>query len=103
MATGIRISPEVITKTPQEVLKIPMSFVSEQLQDGETITSVDFVNVLPPGDLEATGAASGTDVILTLEEGTAATDYWAVVLATTSNGQKLHQAGRVRVDEAVIP
>lgn len=101
MTAGIRISPEVIVKTPEEVLKKPMSFAGNDLATGETIVSVDSVVVSPTGQLVALTAVQGTDVILTLSAGLAGVDYIVVLLVTTSAGQKLHQVGRIRVDNAV--
>lgn len=103
MTAGIRISPEVITKTPEEVLRKPMSFVGNDLPTGETIASVDSVTVVPtgdPNDLLAPGVPAGTSIILTLSKGRAAVDYFAIALVTTSAGQKLQQVGRIRVDNA---
>lgn len=82
--TNALVSPDILTKHPDESVTYDMDF-APLLDDQETLTSVQLQPVADrPGLLFGTAAISGTTVVFRVLAGTLDTDYRVLAEVLTS-------------------
>lgn len=97
---GIREAPEILKKTPVEVVVRPFEFSGAGLATGETLSTIVSATVDP---VEGSGLAidasviAGSQVQLTLSGGVLYHSYEVEVLVTTSTGETLETCGTMVV------
>jgi hypothetical protein len=95
---GIATAPEIIGKTPAEVVIRTMDFASK-LDTGETLSSAT-VTITPADELDCTAqSVSGQTLTMQLEGGEAGTRYEVLVHAITSAGQEVEGLGQMLVED----
>lgn len=103
MAVDIKQAPEILRKTPTEVVTKDFEFKGEDLADGETLTGTPTFAILPvtvPALAQSGAGSSGTIAQVTFSGGLAGTRYEIVCTAVTSLSQTLQLKGRLDVADA---
>lgn len=97
MVIEVRTDPDVVYKTPDEVVILTYEFKGNGLATGETLSTASSIALTPSGLTEDTKSVSGTQGQATWSGGTARTVYHTLFRATTSNSQTLETGGIVVV------
>lgn len=98
----LRTDDETLNKTATEKVRREFDFSEDMLQ-GEVITSIQSVVYDPPGqlsDVTAERVISGTIAGLLLQDGVVGTVYKVTCTVATDNGQILEAAGKILIGEA---
>ena len=103
MSRSSRLAPEILRKSPTEVVDFAVSFAND-MSTGETVNSVDSTTITDvdgntiSGELTIdSSSAAGQTASYTFSSGTAGTVYYCTVTVTTSEGEVLVGVFRVAV------
>ena len=95
---GIKSAPQVLAKTPAEVVIKDFEFSGGDLATGETLTAIASVTITPAAELTSSNhVVSGTRAQVTLSGGNDGIDYDVLVKVTTSLAQTLEGCGKMQV------
>lgn len=95
---GVKLAPELLKKTPVEIVQKDFEFDGDDLAAGETIATIVSLVVTPGGGMTASSPViSGTRVQVELAGGVADTRYVVTLVVTTTAGQKLQGDGEIEV------